>query len=47
MVVPKARIPFTCRVTDDFGLTAASVAYRWKGDDMTQPDGEGTLAFEP
>lgn len=45
MVVPKARVPFTCRVTDDFGITTAEVAYRWKGDDMTQPDGEGKLAF--
>src|SRR5439155_8631432 len=46
MVVPQARIPFTCRVTDDFGITAAGVRYRWKGDDATQPDGEGSLTFE-
>lgn len=46
MVVQKARVPFNCRVTDDFGVTGAEVAYRWKGDDMTQPDGEGKLAFE-
>ena len=46
MVVQKARVPFTCRATDDFGITNAEVAYRWKGDDMTQPDGEGKLAFE-
>ncbi|HEX5103281.1 MAG TPA: hypothetical protein VFV87_05695, partial [Pirellulaceae bacterium] len=46
MVVPQARVPFTCRVTDDFGLTSADVAYRWKGDDLTQPDGEGKLTFE-
>jgi hypothetical protein len=46
MVVQKARVPFTCRVTDDFGITGAEIAYRWKGDDMTQPDGEGKLAFE-
>jgi hypothetical protein len=38
-------VPFNCRVTDDFGITTAEVAYRWKGDDMTQ-DGEGKLAFE-
>jgi hypothetical protein len=36
MVLPKARIPYSCRLTDDFGLTAASIAYRWKGDDMSQ-----------
>lgn len=46
MVVPQARIPFTCRITDDFGTTAASVRYRWKGDDAAQPDGEGSLTFE-
>lgn len=46
MVVAKARVPFTCRVTDDFGITSAEMAYRWKGDDPTQPDGEGKLAFD-
>jgi hypothetical protein len=46
MVVPQARIPFTCRVTDDFGLTSVGVNYRWKGDDMAQPDGQGSLSFE-
>ena len=46
MVLPQARIPFNCRINDDFGLTAAGVAYRWKGDDAAQPDGQGTLAFE-
>jgi predicted DNA-binding protein len=46
MVVQKARVPFTCRVSDDFGITTAEAAYRWKGDDLTQPDGEGRLTFE-
>jgi len=46
MVVPQARIPFACRVTDDFGLTAVGVNYRWKGDDVAQPDGQGSLTFE-
>jgi hypothetical protein len=46
MVVPQARIPFTCRVNDDFGLTACGVQYRWRGDDATQADGEGKLSFE-
>jgi hypothetical protein len=46
MVVPQARVPFNCRVTDDFGLTAIGVAYRWKGDDAAQPDGQGSLTFE-
>jgi hypothetical protein len=44
MVVPQARIPFTCRATDDFGVTTAHVAYRWKGDEVAQPSADGTLA---
>ena len=46
MVLPQARIPFNCRINDDFGLTAAGVAYRWKGRRRAQPDGQGSLAFE-
>jgi len=33
MVVPQARIPYSCRISDDFGVTTANIAYRWKGDD--------------
>jgi hypothetical protein len=43
MVVPQARVPYSCRATDDFGLTEIRVAYRWKGDDMAQEGSEGTL----
>jgi hypothetical protein len=46
MVVAKARVPFTCRATDDFGLTLAEVRYHWRGDDMAQSDGKGTIPFE-
>jgi hypothetical protein len=46
MVTARAQVPFTCRVTDDFGLTAASAAYRWKGDDMTQEATTGSIDFE-
>jgi hypothetical protein len=46
MVVAKARVPFTCRVTDDFGITLAEVRYHWRGDDAAQSDGKGTLPFE-
>ena len=46
MVVPKARVPFTCRITDDFDVTQVETRYHWRGDDMTQPDGEGKIAFE-
>jgi len=43
MVVPQAHVPFTCRVTDDFGLTDLRIAYRWKGDDAAQEGNEGAL----
>ena len=46
MVVAKARVPFTCRVTDDFGITLAEVRYHWRGDDAAQSDGKGTIPFE-
>jgi hypothetical protein len=43
MVVPKAQIPFAARIADDFGITAARIAYRWKGDDIAQPEATGSL----
>jgi hypothetical protein len=32
MVLPQAHLPFSCRVTDDFGLTAAKIVLRTKGE---------------
>jgi hypothetical protein len=46
MVVAKARVPFTCRMTDDFGITLAEVRYHWRGDDAAQPESQGKIAFE-
>jgi hypothetical protein len=46
MVVPKARIPFSCRVSDDFGLTDLRVKYRWTGNDAERPTGEGEFTFD-
>ena len=46
MVVAKARVPFSCRVSDDYGITAGSVAYRWKGDDPMIEATTGSIAFE-
>jgi hypothetical protein len=43
MVLSRAKIPFGCRLTDDFGLTSAAISYRWKGDDAAQPEGQGLL----
>ena len=46
MVVPKARVPFTCRATDDFGITAAIVRYNWR-QEADQPLTEGAIPLEP
>lgn len=45
MVVPKARVPMTVRVTDDFGITSAKIDYIWRGDDAMRSDGSGTVQF--
>ena len=46
MVVAKARVPFTLRVTDDFGVTLSEVRYHWRGDDAANADGKGTLPLQ-
>lgn len=46
MVVPQARIPFSCRVSDDFGLTDLRVKFRWNGSDTERPQGEGEFTFD-
>lgn len=46
MVVPKARIPFSCRVNDDFGVTDLNVQFQWRGDDPMRPEGKGDFKFE-
>src|SRR5436190_4890061 len=46
MVLPRAKIPFGCRLADDFGLTSAAISYRWKGDDPVQPEGQGSLELD-
>lgn len=43
MVVPQARVPYACRVTDDFGLSDVRISYRWKGDDAAKEGSEGRL----
>jgi hypothetical protein len=47
MVVPQARIPFACRVADDFGITAVTVGYRWKAGDDLPGAGEGFFPLAP
>jgi hypothetical protein len=46
MVVPKARVPFTCRASDDFGITGAQVRYNWR-QEADQPLAEGAIPLEP
>jgi hypothetical protein len=46
MIVPKARIPFTSRITDDFAVTGANLDYLWTGDGAAIPDGKGSLPIE-
>jgi hypothetical protein len=45
MVVPQARVPFTCRATDDFGITGAQIRYNWR-QEADQPTTEGTIPLE-
>lgn len=45
MVTPRARLPFSCRATDDFGVAELKVDYRWTGDDVTRPKDEGAIPF--
>lgn len=46
MVVPKARIPFSCRVSDDFGITDLQAHFQWRGDDPQRPEGKGDFQFD-
>ena len=42
MVVPQARVPIQCRITDDFAVTAVQTAYVWR-DETTQEPASGTI----
>lgn len=42
MVVPRAMVPLECRVSDDFAVMAAEVAYTWR-DEMAQMPQEGRI----
>jgi hypothetical protein len=46
MVVPKARIPFSCRVSDDFGITDLQAHFQWRNEDPQRPEGKGDFVFE-
>jgi len=43
MVTARARLPLSCRVTDDYGLTEISVPFVWRGDDEQRKEGSGKL----
>jgi hypothetical protein len=42
MVVPRAMVPAECRVSDDYAVTQAEVAYVWR-DETTQSPTEGKI----
>lgn len=46
MVVPQARMPISCQIEDDYGLTDVKMSYRWKGNDTAETPREGTFSFE-
>jgi hypothetical protein len=44
LVVPEARIPFDCRIQDDYGLSAARLCHQWRGEkDDSGSDGVDRL----
>ena len=45
MVVSNARIPISCRLVDDFQITAARLSYQWNGDDNDTTGGDDEVAL--
>jgi hypothetical protein len=44
LVVPEARVPFDCRIQDDYGVSASRLCYQWRGEqDDTGSDGVDRL----
>lgn len=46
MVVPKARVPYTARMTDDFAVVAGQIVFTWRGDNVERSEGSGNVAIE-
>jgi hypothetical protein len=46
MVVAKARIPFTSRITDDFAVSDIRLSYQWRGDDAEAGAQSGVSRFD-
>jgi hypothetical protein len=42
MVTSRARLPLECRATDDYGLAAPRVEFRWRGAAEDRQEGTGT-----
>ncbi len=42
MVVPRARIPLICKISDDYSVVGAEVSYLWR-DDVAQTTNDGKL----
>lgn len=43
IAVPQARVPLSCRINDDFGITSLQAVYQWRGDDAERAAGQGTF----
>ncbi|MEM8670715.1 MAG: hypothetical protein AAGG48_24525 [Planctomycetota bacterium] len=46
MVLPKARIPYTTSISDDFGITASRIQFEWRIDEAGSETQKGTSEIE-
>ncbi len=46
MVVPKAIVPFKCRVTDEYGINDVFLNYLWQGIGQDAPSAAGDVRFD-
>jgi hypothetical protein len=46
MVLPEARIPFACQISDDYGIGQVSVNYRWKLDEAVAGGSEESVRLD-
>ena len=46
MVLPNARIPYTCSISDDYGITASRIQFEWRVDSAGSETENGTSEIE-
>src|SRR5262249_52032725 len=46
MIVPGARVPVDCQISDDFAISLAQLAWHWRGDGTDQTGSSGQLPFD-